>query len=70
MSMKILAVEDDPAVAQTLQLHVAPDREARLPLAEVFDDDLILLDVILPKLEGAVHTKSYERRDFKVPYCC
>ncbi|HEY9658270.1 MAG TPA: PAS domain S-box protein [Allocoleopsis sp.] len=61
MSMKILVVEDDPAVAQTLQLlltgydyavDVAPNSETGLQLAEAFDYDLILLDETLPELDS------------------
>ncbi len=60
ISMKILTIADDPAVAQALQLlstdynyavDIALDGEAGLQLAETFDYDLILLDEILPKLD-------------------
>lgn len=74
MFMKILTVEDDPIVAQTLKLlltsynyvvDIAMDGEAGLQLAESFDYDLILLDVILPKLDGislcqALRTKGLQ----------
>ncbi len=59
--MKILIVEDDRPVAQTLQLlfssysytvDLAVDGEAGLEMAEAFEYDLILLDVVLPKLDG------------------
>ncbi|HEY9665113.1 MAG TPA: response regulator transcription factor, partial [Allocoleopsis sp.] len=60
MFMKILVVEDDPSVAQALQclltgspnaVDIAPDGKAELPLSEALNYDLIVLDVILPKLD-------------------
>ncbi|MGQ9871631.1 response regulator [Leptodesmis sp.] len=52
---------DDRPVAQTLQLlfssynytvDLAVDGEAGLEMAEAFEYDLLLLDVVLPKLDG------------------
>ncbi|MCV3216297.1 response regulator transcription factor, partial [Plectonema radiosum NIES-515] len=59
--MKILLVEDDEFVAEALVavlnhqnyvVEVAPDGETAWDLVETYDYDLILLDVILPKLDG------------------
>lgn len=59
--MKILVVEDDKSVAQAIQLllssynyavDIAPDGEVGKQMAEVFSYDLVVLDVILPKLDG------------------
>jgi two-component system, cell cycle sensor histidine kinase and response regulator CckA len=59
--MKILAVEDDQAVAQSLKLlfssynyavDIAADGEAGLQMSHAFAYDLVLLDVELPKLDG------------------
>ena len=59
--MKILVVEDNPPVAQTIQdlltsfnyaVDVAIDGEAGLQMLESFEYDLILLDILLPKLDG------------------
>jgi diguanylate cyclase (GGDEF)-like protein len=59
--MKILLVEDDEATVKLLQLaltqqqytiDVAFDGKAGWQLAESIDYDLILLDVMLPKLDG------------------
>jgi diguanylate cyclase (GGDEF)-like protein len=59
--MKILLVEDDEATVNLLQLaltqqqytiDVALDGKAGWQLAESIDYDLILLDVMLPKLDG------------------
>lgn len=59
--MKILLVEDDELVAEALAavftkqnyaVEIAADGEAGWDLIENFDYDLILLDVMLPKLDG------------------
>lgn len=59
--MKILVVEDNQAVAQTLQLlltgydytvELASDGQAGLAMAEATQYDLMLLDLMLPKLDG------------------
>jgi PAS domain S-box-containing protein len=59
--MKILLVEDDEFVAEAIVavlnnqnyvVEVAPDAEKAWNLVETYDYDLILSDVILPKLDG------------------
>ena len=59
--MKILVVEDDHTVALALQVllsgynyavDIARDGEIGLQMAETLEYDLILLDVMLPKLDG------------------
>ncbi len=59
--MKILLVEDDPAttavVVETLRSHhylvnVATDGKMGLELAEAFSYDLVLLDVLIPEIDG------------------
>ena len=59
--MKLLLVEDDEYVAEDLAsdltnqnyvVDVAKDGEAGWELVEVFAYDLLLLDVVLPKLSG------------------
>ena len=59
--MKILLVEDDDGAASVLKntltehhylVDLATDGQAGLSLAEVFAYDLILLDIMLPKLDG------------------
>ncbi|GAX42474.1 multi-component transcriptional regulator [Tolypothrix sp. NIES-4075] len=59
--MKILLVEDDQAAAEVLKnilthqhytVDLAADGETGLSLAEMFAYDLVLLDVMLPKLDG------------------
>jgi diguanylate cyclase (GGDEF)-like protein len=60
-AMKILLVEDDPLIAEPLAkalidqhyiVDVAADGQAGSDLLESFAYDLILLDVMLPKLDG------------------
>ena len=59
--MKILLVEDDESIAQLLLqvladnhylVDLAIDGQKGLELAESFEYDLILLDLVLPKLDG------------------
>ncbi|MTJ07231.1 response regulator [Anabaena sp. UHCC 0204] len=65
--MKILCVEDDRNIAQLLQITLAKQRyqidlaqdgQAGWNLAEVYTYDLILLDVILPKMDGISFCKK------------
>jgi DNA-binding response OmpR family regulator len=59
--MKVLLIEDDAAIAELLRqsltaqhylVEVAADGQAGWDLAEAFEYDLILLDLLLPKLDG------------------
>jgi DNA-binding response OmpR family regulator len=59
--MKILLVEDDEAIVAALQsaltddrhvIDVATDGQMGLSLAETYDYDLILLDILIPQLDG------------------
>ena len=59
--MKILLVEDDPQVAEAVSealrdcnyiVEIATDGQAGLELAEAFTYDLIVLDLMLPRLDG------------------
>lgn len=59
--MKILLVEDDPATASALaealtlnhySVDNVADGEMALKLAEAFTYDLILLDIVIPKIDG------------------
>lgn len=74
--MKILVVEDDRAVAQTLQLllssynyavDIAADGEVGRQMADAFDYDLILLDVLLPKLDGISLCGQLRAQGFQSP---
>ncbi|MEG3936256.1 response regulator [Microcoleus sp. T3_B1] len=59
--MKVLLVEDDEVLADLLRrslvaqhylVEMAADGQAGWELAEVFEYDLIILDLMLPKLDG------------------
>ena len=59
--MKILVVEDDRKVAGFIEqglreegyvVDVAPDGDEALMLAHVYEYDIILLDIVLPKKNG------------------
>lgn len=74
--MKILIVEDDIAVAQILEflfsdycyaVDIAADGEQGLQLADSFDYDLILLDIVLPRLDGITVCQQLRTRGFEAP---
>ena len=58
---KILIVEDDPAISETVaynlvsegyQIQVASDGLEGLELAREMQPDLVILDIMLPKMSG------------------
>ncbi|MBE7385723.1 MAG: response regulator transcription factor [Leptolyngbya sp. SIO1E4] len=74
--MKILVVEDDLAVAQTLQIllstyyyavDIAVDGEAGLEMADAFDYDLVLLDIWLPGIDGFDFCQQLRATGFRMP---
>lgn len=74
--MKILLVEDDKVtanmLAQALNAHnytvnTATDGESGLQLAQVYDYDLILLDVMIPKLDGISLCRELRSRGCQMP---
>ena len=74
--MKILVVEDDPVVADALRVtlgdrnyavEVAEDGRAGLEFVEAFDYDLLLLDAILPKLDGVSLCRYVRSRGYMMP---
>lgn len=74
--MKILIVEDNRAVAQSLQLllkrynyatDIATDGEAALQMAEAFEYHLVLLDVVLPRLSGIEVCRQLRKKGFQQP---
>lgn len=71
----ILVVEDDDTVRETLalnlhaegyQVHTAEDGESGLAAARELDPDLLVLDVMLPKLDGLTVCRLI-RRESNVP---
>jgi diguanylate cyclase (GGDEF)-like protein len=74
--MKILVVEDDELIAQTLRIllsdqnyavELAPDGQAGLELVEMFDYDLLLLDVMLPQLDGISLCRQLRSQGYQMP---
>lgn len=74
--MRILIVEDDELTALALTtvlchqhyaVEVATDGQAAWDLVEAFDYDLIMLDVMLPKLDGISLCRQLRSHDFKMP---
>ena len=74
--MKILLVEDDESIAQLLQealtnqhylVELATDGQEGLELAEAFEYDLILLDLMLPKLDGISFCRQRRKAGDRTP---
>ena len=76
MANKVLIVEDERAIVEILKFNLnrdgyetleALDGEAGLELGRTADPDLILLDVMLPKLGGFEICKTLRSEGFTVP---
>jgi DNA-binding response OmpR family regulator len=74
--MKILVVEDDSTVAESLQIlfssynyavDIAEDSEVALHLLQAFTYDLIVLDVVLPKLDGVSLCQQLRAKGSQIP---
>lgn len=74
--MKILLVEDDQRIAEPLAealtdqnyiVDIATDGHAGWELVKVFPYDLLLLDVVLPKLDGISLCQLIRSQNYKVP---
>jgi DNA-binding response OmpR family regulator len=74
--MKFLVVDDDPAMATTLEflfttynyaVDTAADGDAGLQMFEAYDYDLILLDLMLPKLDGISLCQCLRTRGYQGP---
>jgi DNA-binding response OmpR family regulator/HPt (histidine-containing phosphotransfer) domain-containing protein len=74
--MRILLIEDDECLAKTIEImlanqhyvvDVADDGEAGWELAQVSVYDLILLDVVLPKLDGISLCQRLRAHDYQIP---
>jgi DNA-binding response OmpR family regulator/HPt (histidine-containing phosphotransfer) domain-containing protein len=74
--MRILVVEDDELIVEALTviltsqnytIEVATDGEAGLSLIESFEYDLILLDVMLPKLDGVALCRQVRAKGLLTP---
>ena len=74
--MRILLVDDDEAIAVALAtalesqhyvVDIANDGEKALELVDAFPYDLLLLDVMLPKLDGITLCQQLRGCGFRVP---
>ncbi len=74
--MKVLIVEDDERIAEALAealtdqhytVDIATDGEAGWDLVEAFSYDLVLLDVMLPKLDGISLCQQIRSQGFRMP---
>ncbi|MGI0493328.1 response regulator [Alkalinema pantanalense CENA528] len=74
--MKILIVEDDPLVSETLTsilsqqnyvIEVAQDGQQGLDLATAFTYDLIVLDIMLPKIDGISLCRQLRSQGIQTP---
>jgi len=74
--MRILVVEDDEFIANALHLvlseqnyavEIAADGEAGWELVQAYEYDLILLDVMLPKLDGIELCRRVRSQGYKMP---
>lgn len=74
--MRILIVEDEEFIAKALTtvlcnqhyaVEVASDGQAAWDLIQAFDYDLIMLDVVLPKLDGISLCRQIRAQDMKMP---
>ncbi|MBO3462451.1 response regulator transcription factor [Aetokthonos hydrillicola Thurmond2011] len=74
--MKILLIEDDLEFIAVLQqalmshnyrIEIASDGQTGLELATAFNYDLILLDIILPKIDGISITKQLRSLSYQMP---
>ncbi|HTP26863.1 MAG TPA: response regulator transcription factor [Anaeromyxobacteraceae bacterium] len=76
MKGKILVVEDDPSILRGLQLNLgmegyairsAMDGETGLALARSEEPDLVLVDVMLPKMDGLQLIRAVRAADPELP---
>lgn len=74
--MKLLLVEDDWEISELLKevltdqkyvVDVASDGQAGWDYVEAFDYDLILLDVMLPKLDGFSLCRKLREQEYEMP---
>ena len=75
-SERILLIEDDPSIVAGLELNLslegyevvsAADGERGLRLAEEASPDLVLLDIMLPGMNGLEVLRQLRRRDAELP---
>jgi DNA-binding response OmpR family regulator len=76
MAEKIVVIEDDPSILRGLQLNLgmegylvrsAADGETGLALARTERPDLVLVDVMLPRLDGLAVVRELRKDDPELP---
>lgn len=76
LNMRILVIEDDEFIAHVLTtiltsqnyaVEVATDGQAGWDLVEAFDYDLVMLDVMLPKLDGISLCRQIRSKGLQMP---
>ncbi|HYD53982.1 MAG TPA: response regulator transcription factor, partial [Gemmatimonadaceae bacterium] len=76
MAERILVVEDDPSILRGLQLNLgmegytvrsALDGETGLELARTESPDLVVVDVMLPRMDGLTLVRELRRTDPDLP---
>jgi two-component system OmpR family response regulator len=74
--MRLLLVEDDPKIAKFLEdglnqngyaVDLASDGELAQDLLSVNSYDLLICDVMLPKVDGLTIVESFRKKDQKTP---
>jgi len=79
MTAKLLVVEDEKKVAsfikrgleeEEFQVDVANDGEEGLSMAEKNSYELILMDLMLPKMDGLAVVRSLREKDIMTPVLC
>ncbi|MBD2384197.1 response regulator [Cylindrospermum sp. FACHB-282] len=74
--MKILLVEDDSITSEILanlltahqyQVSLATDGQMALELIEEFEYDLVILDIIIPKIDGISLCKQLRKQGYETP---
>ena len=74
--MRILLIEDDSATASFITkgfeqegyaVDTAPDGEEGLHLASTVDYDVLIVDIMLPKLDGLTLTRELRKRNVSTP---
>ena len=76
MAERILVIEDDPSILRGLQLNLgmegytvrsAMDGETGLQLARTERPDLVVLDIMLPRMDGLAVLREIRRDDAELP---
>jgi len=74
MTKSILVIDDDKGLQNLLtdflaeegyDIHIAPDGEAALAALDVFTPNLIILDYMMPKMDGLIFIQELERRGMR-----